>query len=390
LTRRLHTSESVTEGHPDKLADQTSDAILDAMLESDPQSRSACEVLVTTGLALVAGEVTTHAYVDLPGIVRGTISAVGYTESSFGIDGRTCAVLVSIDRQSPDIAMGVDSGGAGDQGMMFGYATDETPELMPLPIGLAHRLTARLAELRRSGQLDWLRPDGKAQVTVEYVDGRPARIDTVVLSTQHSPDIGLDELKPIIVERVIAPCMPADLFDRERCTLHVNPTGRFVVGGPHGDAGLTGRKIIVDTYGGMAHHGGGAFSGKDATKVDRSGAYAARWAAKHVVAAGLAARCEVALAYAIGVAEPVAIQVETFGTSRVDEAAIERALGTVFDFRPAAIIEQLGLRAPIYRPTAAGGHFGREPYTAQVNGREHTFFPWEQTDRAEALRAAAD
>jgi S-adenosylmethionine synthetase len=389
LTRRLHTSESVTEGHPDKLADQTSDAILDALLEADPTSRVACEVLVTTGMALVAGEITTSAYVDVADIVRGTISAAGYTDSSYGIDGQTCAVLVTIDRQSPDIAMGVDTGGAGDQGMMFGYATDETPELMPAPIVLAHRLTARLATMRRNGQLSWLRPDGKAQVTIEYQDDQPVRVDTVVVSTQHSPDISMDELRHAILERVIIPAMPADLFDRDRCTIHVNPTGRFVVGGPHGDAGLTGRKIIVDTYGGMARHGGGAFSGKDATKVDRSGAYAARWAARHVVAAGLARRCEVSLAYAIGVAQPVAIQVDTFGTNTVDEAIIGRALGTVFDFRPQALITQLGLRAPIFKATAAYGHFGRTPYTESVNGTQATFFPWERSDRVDDLKTAA-
>jgi S-adenosylmethionine synthetase len=389
LNRRLFTSESVTEGHPDKLADQTSDAILDAILREDPGSRVACEVLVTTGLALVSGEITTNAYADIPGIVRGTIRSAGYTDASYGIDGETCAVLVTIDRQSPDIAQGVDPGGAGDQGMMFGYAADETPELMPAPIVFAHRLTRRLAMLRRDGSIGWLRPDGKAQVTIEYENDRPKRVDTVVVSTQHSPDIPLDELRREIVQRVITPALPAELFDPEHCTLHVNPTGRFVVGGPHGDTGLTGRKIIVDTYGGVARHGGGAFSGKDPSKVDRSGAYAARWAAKNVVASGLARRCEITLAYAIGVAQPVAVQVETFGTATTDEAAIETALAEVFDFSPAGIADALGLRTPIYRATSVYGHFGRDTHVEQVDGRSLTFFPWERLDRVDALRAAA-
>ena len=388
MTRRLFTSESVTEGHPDKIADQTSDAILDAILEKDPVGRVACEVLVTTGLALVAGEITTETWVDIPDIVRGTIRSIGYTDSSYGIDGETCSVLVSIDRQSPDIAQGVDTGGAGDQGMMFGYAVDETPELMPAPILLAHRLTQRLASLRREGRLPWLRPDGKAQVTVEYEDGRPVRVNTVVISTQHSPKVSLNELRPEIIEHVIMPVMPTELFDRDTCTIHVNPTGRFVVGGPHGDAGLTGRKIIVDTYGGAAPHGGGAFSGKDPTKVDRSGAYAARWAAKNVVAAGLARRCEVSLAYAIGVADPVAVQVDTFGTGIVDEDTISEALRDVFDFRPRALIDNLGLRSPIFRRTAAYGHFGRKPVVEAFDGRELQFFPWERTDKVDDLRTA--
>ena len=386
MSRYLFTSESVTEGHPDKIADQISDSILDAILLKDPAGRVACEVLVTTGLAMVAGEITTTTYVDIPGIVRGTIRSLGYTDSSYGIDGETCAVLVSIDRQSPDIAQGVDPGGAGDQGMMFGYAVDETTELMPAPIEYAHKLTSALASARRSGALPWLRPDGKAQVTLEYENGKPVRINTVVLSTQHAPDIAIDELRAEVIQRVIVPTLPAALFDARQCTIHVNPTGRFVVGGPHGDAGLTGRKIIVDTYG---RHGGGAFSGKDPSKVDRSAAYAARWAAKNVVAAGLAARCEVSLAYAIGVAEPVAVHVETFGTATVSEAAIEHALRAVFDFRPRAIIETLGLRNPIYRPTAAYGHFGRKPYVANVDGREVQFFAWERTDRVQDLRTAA-
>jgi S-adenosylmethionine synthetase len=388
VNRRLFTSESVTEGHPDKLADQTSDAILDAILAEDPDARVACEVLVTTGLALVSGEITTSAYADIPGIVRGTIRATGYTDASYGIDGDTCAVLVSIDRQSPDIAQGVDTGGAGDQGMMFGYATDETPELMPAPIIFAHRITRRLAAARRDGSIDWLRPDGKAQVTVQYDGERPVRVDTVVVSTQHSPDVPLDELRQAVLGEVIAPVLPEDLFDPGDCTLHINPTGRFVVGGPHGDTGLTGRKIIVDTYGGMARHGGGAFSGKDPSKVDRSAAYAARWAAKNVVAAGLSRRCEVALAYAIGVAQPVAIQIDTFGTAAVPEADIERALGEIFDFSPAGIREALGLCSPIYRATSVYGHFGRESRAERVRGRDVTLFPWERIDRADALRAA--
>ena len=379
----------MTEGHPDKIADQTSDSILDAILLNDPDGRVACEVMVTTGLALVAGEITTSTYVDIPGIVRGTIRSIGYTDSNYGIDGETCAVLVSIDRQSPDIAQGVDPGGAGDQGMMFGYAVNETDELMPAPVLLAHKLTHQLAEQRRTGALDWLRPDGKAQVTLEYVDGKPVRVDTVVVSTQHSPNISLEELRALVIERVIVPALPEDLFDRKKCTIHVNPTGRFVVGGPHGDAGLTGRKIIVDTYGGAGRHGGGAFSGKDPSKVDRSAAYAARWAAKNVVAAGLANRCEVALAYAIGVPEPVAIHVETFGTATVADEVIEKALHEVFDFRPRAIIEALGLKNPIYRPTAAYGHFGRKPYSQRMGGRDVKFFAWEETNRVSDLKTAA-
>ena len=388
MARRLFTSESVTEGHPDKIADQTSDAILDAILADDPQGRVACEVLVTTGLALVAGEITTHTYVDIPGIVRGTIRSIGYTDSSYGIDGETCSVLVTIGRQSPDIAQGVDTGGAGDQGMMFGYAVDETPELMPAPVMFAHRLTERLATMRRSGQLPWLRPDGKAQVTLEYDDQTPVRVQTVVVSTQHSPDIAMDELRAEIIDHVIGPALPPDLFDRDNCIIHVNPTGRFVVGGPHGDAGLTGRKIIVDTYGGAAPHGGGAFSGKDPSKVDRSGAYAARWAAKNVVAAGLARRCELSLAYAIGVAEPVAVHVDTFGTGTSPDDVIARAVRDVFDFRPRSIIQQLGLQSPIFRRTAAYGHFGRTPCLDRYDGRELQFFPWEKTDRVDDLRTA--
>jgi S-adenosylmethionine synthetase len=388
VSRRLFTSESVSEGHPDKIADQTSDAILDAILLDDPRGRVACEVLVTTGLCLVAGEITTSTYVDIPAVVRGTIRAIGYTDSSYGIDGETCAVLVSIGQQSPDIAQGVDPGGAGDQGMMFGYAVDETPELMPAPLMFAHRLTQRLASARKEGDLPWLRPDGKAQVTMEYDGDRPVRVHTVVVSTQHSADVGMEELRASVLERVIAPALPRDLFDPEDCIIHVNPTGRFVVGGPHGDAGLTGRKIIVDTYGGAAPHGGGAFSGKDPSKVDRSGAYAARWAAKNVVAAGLARRCEVSLAYAIGVADPVMVHVETFGTAVLPDERIASALREVFDFRPRGIIEALSLRSPIYRRTAAYGHFGRDPMVASVNGREVMLFPWERIDRVDDLRAA--
>ena len=386
--RQLFTSESVTEGHPDKIADQISDAVLDAILEADPTGRVACETLVTTGVAVVAGEITTSTYVDIPSIVRGTLKGIGYTDAQYGIDGNTCAVMTTIDQQSPDIAMGVNTGGAGDQGMMFGYATRENEELMPLPILLAHRVAKRLAVERKEGRLSWLRPDGKSQVTVEYEGGRPVRVDTVVVSTQHDPDVSAEQIREAVIEHVIAPVMPAELFDAESCIIHVNPTGRFVIGGPHGDAGLTGRKIIVDTYGGMGRHGGGAFSGKDPTKVDRSAAYAARWAAKNIVAAGLAERCEIQLAYAIGVAEPVSIRIDTFGTGTVDEETIERALGQVFDFRPLSIIEALGLNNPIYKPTAAYGHFGRHP-EVQNNGRSLQLFPWELTNRVEDLRSAA-
>jgi S-adenosylmethionine synthetase len=389
LASHLFTSESVTEGHPDKIADQISDAVLDAILESDPDGRVACETMVTTGLAVIAGELSTETYIDIPGLVRGTLKSIGYTDATYGIDGDTCAVIITLDQQSPDIAQGVDTGGAGDQGMMFGYATDETEALMPLPIHLAHRLTLRLAEMRKSGKLSWLRPDGKAQVTVAYdEDGKALGIDTVVVSAQHSPDIATDQLRAEILDRVIAPEMPEALFDRDRCTLHINPTGRFVIGGPHGDAGLTGRKIIVDTYGGMGRHGGGAFSGKDATKVDRSGAYAARWAAKNVVAAGLARRCEIQLAYAIGVVEPVSVYVDTFGTGEVPDARLAEAVRQVFDFRPGAIMDTLNLRQPIYRATAAYGHFGRPAEDRRVDGREVTFFPWERTDRTDDLRTA--
>jgi S-adenosylmethionine synthetase len=385
----LFTSESVTEGHPDKIADQISDAVLDAILLEDPVGRVACETLVTTGLAVIAGEITTETYVDIPAIVRGTLKSIGYTDASYGIDGDTCAVMTTIDQQSPDIAMGVDTGGAGDQGMMFGYASRENDALMPTPILLAHRLCHRLAEARKNGDLIWLRPDGKAQVTVEYDGDQPVRVDTIVVSTQHSPDVGLEQIRHELIERLILPIMPKELFDRDDCVFHINPTGRFVIGGPHGDAGLTGRKIIVDTYGGMGRHGGGAFSGKDPTKVDRSGAYAARWAAKNVVAAGLARRCEIQLAYAIGVADPVSVRVDSFGSGEIPDASIETAVREVFSFRPARIISDLDLRNPIYRPTAAYGHFGREVATKKVNGHEVSLFPWERVDRADDLRAAA-
>ncbi|CAN5704007.1 methionine adenosyltransferase [soil metagenome] len=388
LQRHLFTSESVTEGHPDKIADQISDAVLDAILERDSTGRVACETLVTTGLAVIAGEITTETWVDIPSTVRGTLKSIGYTDATYGIDGDTCAVMTTIDQQSPDIAMGVNTGGAGDQGMMFGYASDENDAYMPTPILLAHRLTERLAETRKSGKLPWLRPDGKTQVTVEYEGDRPVRVDTVVISTQHAPDVTLEQIRKEVIDRVIIPEMEADLFDPEECTFHINPTGRFVIGGPHGDAGLTGRKIIVDTYGGMGRHGGGAFSGKDATKVDRSAAYAARWAAKNVVAAGLAHRCEIQLAYAIGVAEPVSVRVDTFGTGELPDAQIAMAVREVFDFRPLEIIESLGLRNPIFRATAAYGHFGRRPEKRRVNGHEVTLFPWEQLDRVDDLRTA--
>jgi S-adenosylmethionine synthetase len=388
----LFTSESVTEGHPDKIADQISDAVLDHILAGDPSSRVACETLVTTGLALVAGEVTTKTYVHLPEVVRGTLQRIGYTNAAMGIDAMTCAVLTNLDQQSPDIAMGVDGGGAGDQGMMFGYASDETPELMPATIQFAHALTRRLAQVRRSGEVPWMRPDGKAQVTIEFEGDRPVRVHTVVVSTQHDPDVRDGDIHEAVSQKVIKAALPAELYDEDNCILHINPTGRFVVGGPHGDCGLTGRKIIVDSYGGVGRHGGGAFSGKDPTKVDRSGAYAARWAAKNVVAAGLARRCEIQLAYAIGVAEPVSVHVNTFGTGEVADFEIADAVGKVFDFRPWAIIERLDLRKPIYTPTAAYGHFGRTPETRvpEAGGTEPVrFFPWEETDLVGDLRSAA-
>ncbi len=388
MGRRLFTSESVTEGHPDKIADQVSDALLDALLFADPDCRVACETLVTTGLVLVAGEITTSTHVEVPEVVRSTLRRIGYTNSAYGIDADTCAVITTIDRQSAHIAMGVDRGGAGDQGMMFGYATDETEELMPAPIQFAHRITKRLAEVRHSGELAFLRPDGKSQVTIEYEDDRPVRVHTVVVSAQHDPDVRQADIHEAVREHVVRPVIPAELLDMDDCTFHINPTGMFEIGGPHGDAGVTGRKIIVDTYGGMGRHGGGAFSGKDPTKVDRSAAYAARWGAKQVVACGAARRCEIQLAYAIGVPEPVSIHVDTFGTGRVAESAIEGALPHIFDFRPLAIIEALGLRNPVFTPTAAYGHFGREPRCVDGPRGKMWQFAWERTDRADQLRSA--
>ena len=392
MAHYFFTSESVTEGHPDKICDQISDAILDEILTQDPYARVACETTCTTGMVQIMGEISTTCYVDIPKTVRDTVREIGYDRAKYGFDCDTCAVLTAIDEQSPDIALGVDNSlerkegasdadlaiGAGDQGMMFGYACDETPELMPLPISLAHALAKRLTAVRKYGSLDYLRPDGKSQVTVEYdEDHRPVRVDTVVLSTQHSPDVSLSQIRRDMIEQVIRPVIPAHLLD-ENTKYFINPTGRFVVGGPQGDSGLTGRKIIVDTYGGVGPHGGGAFSGKDPTKVDRSGAYAARWVAKNIVAAGLAQRCEIQLAYAIGVAEPVSVLVETFGTGTVDEGRLAEAVRRVFDLRPAAIIETLDLRKPIYKKLAAYGHMGREDLGVR----------WEQTDKAEELKKA--
>jgi S-adenosylmethionine synthetase len=377
----------VTEGHPDKIADAISDAVLDEILSDDPMARVACETLVTTGLACVAGEITTTTYVHIPDVVRRTIQRIGYTDASYGFDHQTCAVMSTIDRQSPDIAMGVDVGGAGDQGMMFGYATDETPELMPMPIMLAHRITRALSERRKSGDIPWLRPDGKSQVSVLYEDRRPVGVDTVVVSTQHAPEISHRKLKAAIIEEVIEPSIPEELRTK-KMKFHINPTGRFVIGGPQGDAGLTGRKIIVDTYGGMGRHGGGAFSGKDPSKVDRSACYAARWVAKNIVAAGLAQRCEVQIAYAIGVAEPVSVMVDTFASSTVPESAIMKAVREVFDLTPKGIITALDLRKPIYSATSAYGHFGRTPEKIGRGRRGATTFTWERTDRAAALKRA--
>ena len=378
MHRTLFTSESVTEGHPDKIADQISDAILDAVLAEDPLGRVACETLVTTGLAMISGEITTKTYVDFPSIVRNTIKEIGYTRAKYGFDSETCAVISSIDPQSPDIAQGVDTGGAGDQGLMFGFACRETPELMPLPITLAHKLVRRLAEARKSNELDFLRPDGKSQVTIEYEGKRPIRASAIVISTQHSPDISNRDLRDAVTENIIRKAVPPELLDKDT-VFHINPTGRFVVGGPQGDTGLTGRKIIVDTYGGRGRHGGGCFSGKDPTKVDRSACYMARYIAKNVVASGLADEVEVQLAYAIGVADPVSIFVETFGTGRVDPHRISELIREHFQLTPRGIIESLKLRRPIFKKTAAYGHFGRtEPE-----------FTWEATDKAKALRAAA-
>ncbi|MGM9570835.1 MAG: methionine adenosyltransferase [bacterium] len=392
--RFLFTSESVTEGHPDKIADQISDAVLDAMLAKDPNSRVACETLVTTGQIHIVGEISTNCYVDIPKIARQTVKSIGYNRAKFGLDGDTCGVLISVDEQSPDIAMGVDKAleakegkmteeeieaiGAGDQGLVFGYATNETPEFMPMPIMLAHKLARRLAEVRKNKTIDYLRPDGKTQVTVEYEDDKPVRIDTIVVSTQHHSEIFLDQIKKDVLEHVIKPVVPAEMLD-ENTKYYINPTGRFVIGGPQGDAGLTGRKIIVDTYGGMAHHGGGAFSGKDPTKVDRSAAYAARYVAKNVVAAGLADKCEVQIAYAIGVANPVSVMVNTFKTNKIAETEIEKLIDKHFDLRPAAIIRDLKLRRPVYKQVAAYGHFGRSDLD----------LTWEKTDKAEILREEA-
>jgi S-adenosylmethionine synthetase len=376
--RHIFTSESVTEGHPDKMADQISDAVLDAVMKDDPTGRVACEVLITTGICVVSGEITTNTYVDVPRLVRGVIHDIGYCDAAFGFDSKTCGIINSIQSQSPDIAMGVDTGGAGDQGLMFGYASDETPELMPLPIMMAHKLVRQLSEVRRAGGLDFLRPDGKSQVSVEYVDGKPKRIDAVVVSTQHDDKISTEELRAQVKKHIIDPVVPSSMVDSST-KYHINPTGRFVIGGPHGDTGLTGRKIIVDTYGGMGRHGGGAFSGKDPTKVDRSACYMARYVAKNLVAAGLASRCEVQLAYAIGVAEPVSVMVHTFGTGVMEESRLVDLVREQFPLTPKGMIEHLNLRRPIYRLTAAFGHFGRtEPS-----------FTWESADKAAALRESS-
>ncbi len=392
MNKKLFTSESVTEGHPDKLCDQISDGILDAIIKEDPTARVACEVCATTGMVSVMGEITTNTYVDIPDLVRDIVRDIGYTRAKYGFDGDSCAVITTIDKQSPDIAMGVDKSleaklgeeeaietiGAGDQGLMFGYACDETPELMPLPISLAHKLAKRLTFIRKQGILSYLRPDGKSQVTVEYVDGKPERVHTVVVSTQHSPDVDLEQIRRDVTEHIIKAVIPDELFDSET-KIYVNPTGRFVIGGPQADSGLTGRKIIVDTYGGYSRHGGGAFSGKDPTKVDRSASYAARYVAKNIVAAGLASKCEIQIAYAIGIARPVSVLVETFGTGIIEDAKIEELVNKHFDLRPAAIISRLDLRKPIYRQLAAYGHMGREDVGVK----------WEITDMAEILKKEA-
>ncbi len=394
MSLQLFTSESVTEGHPDKIADQIADAILDEILLQDPVARVAAEVLVTTGMALISGEITTEAYVEIPTIARQTLKDIGYIRADYGIDGHTSAVLTTIDQQAWDIAQGVDTGGAGDQGMMYGYASDETDCFMPAPITLAHGLTNRLAQLRKTGEIPWLRPDGKAQVSMEYDGERPLRVHTVVLSTQHDPDIEQGELEAELLSKVILPAIPEEYMDRDTCVFHINPTGRFVVGGPHGDTGLTGRKIMVDTYGGIGRHGGGAFSGKDATKVDRSGAYAARWAAKNMVAAGAAKRFELQVAYAIGVVEPVAVYVDTFGTGILPDQELAGIVRELFDLRPGAIIDNLKLRDPIFRYTSAYGHFGRRTRpvtTTAITGdgvKDVELFPWEKLDRAEEVRTA--
>jgi S-adenosylmethionine synthetase len=376
--RHIFTSESVTEGHPDKMADQISDAVLDAVLTEDPTGRVACEVLVTTGICIVSGEITTKTYVDVPRLARSVIHDIGYTDAEMGFDSKTCGVLNTIQSQSPDIAMGVDTGGAGDQGLMFGYACDETEELMPMPIMLAHKLVRKLSEVRRDGTLKFLRPDGKSQVSIEYIDGKPARIDAVVVSTQHDDEVSTETLRAEVKKHIIDPVLPAGMID-ENTKYHINPTGRFVIGGPHGDTGLTGRKIIVDTYGGMGRHGGGAFSGKDPTKVDRSACYMARYIAKNIVAAGLAQRCEVQLAYAIGVAEPVSVMVNTFGTGTLEEERLVELVRANFALTPKGMIDHLKLRRPVYRLTAAFGHFGRTEDS----------FTWEATDKAAILKEAA-
>ncbi len=376
--RHIFTSESVTEGHPDKIADQISDAVLDAVMAEDPTGRVACEVLVTTGICMVSGEITTKTYVDVPNVARGVIASIGYVDAAYGFDAKTCGLLNTIQAQSPDIAMGVDPGGAGDQGLMFGYACTETDELMPLPIMLAHKLVRRLSDARREGELGFLRPDGKSQVSVEYVDGKPSRIDAVVVATQHDEDVDTETLRAEVKKHIIDTVVPADMLD-SGTKYHINPTGRFVIGGPHGDTGLTGRKIIVDTYGGMGRHGGGAFSGKDPTKVDRSACYMARYVAKNLVAAKLAERCEVQLAYAIGVAEPVSVHVTSYGTGVIEDTRMAALVREVFPLTPKAMIDHLNLRRPIFRKTAAFGHFGRTEDS----------FTWEAADKAEALREAA-